>query len=406
MSDGGVDPREYDEPPPQRAGRVPPHNLDAEASLLGAMLLSSDAISAAIQIVTVDDFYKPAHAHVFDAITSLYAQGEPADPITVAEELKRADLLESVGGAGALVDLESQTPATSNAAYYAKIIEERAMMRKLIGVGGEVAQLGYDVPDDVDKAVDTAESLVFRIAERRITDTMMPIHQLMDLGLDRLEQLYENKGEITGLHTGFNDLDNMLGGFQPSSLVIIGARPATGKTSLALAMVAGAAMQAKKSVLMFSLEMSHVELTQRLLCSEARVDSRRIRTGQLTDDDWKRISRAVGRLGEAELWIDDNPNLTIMELAGQGPPAQEPTRRPRPDRRRLPAAHERSGQRREPPGRGGRDQPWPEDPGPRAGDPGHRPQPAQSRGVESRQDKRPTLADLRESGRSSRTPTS
>ncbi len=314
MSDGGFDPRDYDEPAPQRVGRVPPHNLDAEASLLGAMLLSSDAISAAIQIVTVDDFYKPAHAHVFDAITSLYAEGEPADPITVAEELKRANLLDSVGGAGALVDLESQTPATSNAAYYAKIIEERAMMRKLIGVGGEVAQLGYDIPDDVDKAVDIAESLVFRIAERRITDTMMPIHQLMDLGLDRLEQLYENKGEITGLQTGFRDLDGMLGGFQPSSLVIIGARPATGKTSLALAMVAAAAMKAKKPVLMFSLEMSHVELTQRLLCSEARVDSRRIRTGQLTDDDWKRISRAVGRLGEAELWIDDNPNLTIMEL--------------------------------------------------------------------------------------------
>ena len=313
VSDGAPHPAEFDEPP-RPAGRVPPHNLDAEASLLGAMLLSSDAISAAIQIVTVDDFYKPAHAHVFDAITSLYAQGEPADPITVAEELKRAGLLESVGGAGALVDLESSTPATSNASFYAKIIEERAMMRKLIGVGGEVAQLGYDIPDDVDKAVDTAESMVFRIAERRITDTMMPIHQLMDLGLDRLEQLYENKGEITGLHTGFSDLDNMLGGFQPSSLVIIGARPATGKTSLALAMVAGAAMQAKKSVLMFSLEMSHVELTQRLLCSEARVDSRRIRTGQLTDDDWKRISRAVGRLGDAELWIDDNPNLTIMEL--------------------------------------------------------------------------------------------
>ena len=169
MTDGVFDPREYDEPPPQRAGRVPPHNLDAEASLLGAMLLSSDAISAAIQIVSIDDFYKPAHAHVFDAITSLYAQGEPADPITVAEELKRANLLDSVGGPGALVDLESQTPATSNAAYYARIIEERAMMRKLIAVGGEVAQLGYDVPDDVDKAVDTAESLVFRIAERRIT---------------------------------------------------------------------------------------------------------------------------------------------------------------------------------------------------------------------------------------------
>ena len=313
MSDGAPHPADYDDGP-RPAGRVPPHNLDAEASLLGAMLLSTDAISAALQIVKVDDFYKPAHAHVFDAICSLYAQGEPADPITVAEELKRAGLLESVGGAGALVDLESQTPATSNAAYYAKIIEERAMMRKLIGVGGEVAQLGYDIPDDVDKAVDTAESLVFRIAERRITDTIAPLHELIDLGLDRLEQLYENKGEITGLHTGYGDLDNLLGGFQPSSLVIVGARPATGKTSLALGMVAGAAMRAKKPVLMFSLEMSHVELTQRLLCSEARVDSKRIRTGQLTDDDWKRISQAVGRLGEAPVWIDDNPNITIMEL--------------------------------------------------------------------------------------------
>ncbi len=303
-----------DDAGPRPAGRVPPHNLDAEASLLGAMLLSTDAISSALQIVGVDDFYKPAHAHVFDAITSLYGQGEPADPITVAEELKRAGLLESVGGAGALLELEALTPATSNAAYYARIIEERSRMRQLIGVGHEVSELGYDVPEDVDKAVDHAESLVFRIAERRITDSMLPIHTLMDLGLDRLEQLYENKGALTGLPSGFADLDQILGGFQKSSLVIIGARPATGKTSLALAMVASAAMQARKAVLLFSLEMSHVELTQRLLCSEARVDSRRIRTGQLTDEDWKRISRAVGRLGEAELWIDDNPNLSIMEL--------------------------------------------------------------------------------------------
>jgi replicative DNA helicase len=156
MSDVAPHPADMMDDGPRPAGRVPPHNLDAEASLLGAMLLSSDAISAALQIVKVEDFYKPAHAHVFDAITSLYAQGEPADPITVAEELKRAGLLESVGGQGALVDLESQTPATSNAAYYARIVEERAMMRKLIGVGAEVAQLGYDIPDDVDKAVDTA----------------------------------------------------------------------------------------------------------------------------------------------------------------------------------------------------------------------------------------------------------
>lgn len=299
---------------PRPAGRVPPHNLDAEASLLGAMLLSTDAIASALETVSVDDFYKPAHAHVFDAIVTLHARGEPADPITVAEELKRAGLLDSVGGPGALAELEALTPATSNAAHYARIIEERALMRKLIGVGHEVSQLGYDVPDDVTKAVDHAESLVFQVAQRRVTDTLLPIGDLMEAGLDRLEHLYERGDAITGTPTGYHELDQLLAGLQPSSLVIVGARPATGKTSLALGMVANAALKARKPVLLFSLEMSHTELTQRLICSEGGIDSRRIRTGQLSDEDWKRISRAVSLLAESSIWIDDNPNLTVMEL--------------------------------------------------------------------------------------------
>jgi replicative DNA helicase len=315
MVDDGQAPHPADmDEGPHAGGRVPPHNLDAEANLLGAMLLNRDAIADAQLIVTTDDFYKPAHAHIFDAIGSLYADGEPADPTTVAEVLQRAGLLDRIGGAKALVDLESTTPATSNAAYYAKIIEERAMMRKLIAGGGEVAQLGYDVPDDVDKAVDAAESIVFRIAERRIANVAKPLHHLLDQGLTDIELMLDNPGALTGVRTGFPGLDQLLGGLQNGALYTIGARPATGKTSLALGITLGVATVAKMPVLLFSLEMSEREITQRLLCMVAEVDSKKIRTGQLNDDDWKRISRAVGILGEAPIWVVDNASITVMEM--------------------------------------------------------------------------------------------
>lgn len=294
--------------------RVPPHDLSAEESLLGAMLLSRDAIASAVEVCSAEDFYKPAHAHIYEAICRLYAQGEPADPVTLADELRRQDLLEVVGGPSILVSLQANTPSTGNATRYARIVEEHSLLRRLIGVAGEIAEDCYDLPEDVQVTVDRAESRVFEVAQRKITDTLRPIRDLLSEGLDRLEALYDRGESITGVPTGYVDLDERLSGLQPSNLIVVGARPSAGKTSFALGMAAHAALEAGRSVLVFSLEMSHLELTQRLLCAEARVDATRMRNGRLLDTDWPKISHAVGRLGEAPIYIDDNPNLTVMEV--------------------------------------------------------------------------------------------
>jgi replicative DNA helicase len=210
--------------------RVPPHNLQAEESLLGAMLLSRDAIVAAVEVqLTADDFYKPAHGHIYDAITSLYAQGDPADPVTVAESLTRAGVLEGIGGAAILVSLQAGTPSIGNAGRYARIIEEHSLLRRLIRVAGDIAEMGYSLPEDVANAVDEAEAMVFDVAQRRVTDSMANIRDLLSAQLDHLEALFERNQEITGVPTGFIDLDRQLAGLQPSNLVIIGGRPGTGK---------------------------------------------------------------------------------------------------------------------------------------------------------------------------------
>ncbi|MDQ6837945.1 MAG: replicative DNA helicase [Actinomycetota bacterium] len=295
-------------------GRVPPHNLQAEQSLLGAMLLSRDAIAAAVETCGIDDFYKPAHGHIYEAVCSLYGQGEPADPVTVADELSRAGLLGAVGGLPTLLSLQADTPATANAGRYGHIVEEHALLRRLIGVAGDIAEMGYSVPDDVAGVLDRAESLMFEVAERRVTDTLRPLQDLLAESLDRLEALFDRGEAITGVPTGYIDLDERLSGLQPSALVIVGARPAMGKTAFALGIAAHAAMEARTPVLVFSLEMSHAEITQRLLVSEARVDAGRIRNGRLIESDWPKINNAVGRLGEAPIHIDDDPNLTVMEL--------------------------------------------------------------------------------------------
>ena len=209
--------------------RVPPHNLQAEQSLLGAMLLSRDAIAAAVETCGAEDFYKPAHGHVFEAITTLYSQGEPVDPLTVGDVLARAGLLEAIGGLPSLTALQADTPATANAGRYARIVEEHALLRRLIGVAGEIAELGYSVPDDVAATVDRAESLVFQIAERRVTDSLKPLKVLLEESLDRLSALFSRQETITGVPTGYRDLDEHLSGLQPSALTIVGARPAMGK---------------------------------------------------------------------------------------------------------------------------------------------------------------------------------
>ncbi len=295
------------------AGRIPPHNLEAEESLIGAMLLSRDAISAAIERCGAADFYKPSHAQVFSAITSIYNRAEPADAVTVAEELRRAGVLDDIGGAAVLVALQSNTPAISNASRYAAIVEEHALLRRLIGVANEIAELGYGLPDDVTAAVDQAETMVFEVAQRRTVDSVAPISYLLDQTLDRLEQLIDRGEEITGVPTGYNDLDRLLAGLQPSNLVVVGARPSMGKTAFALGAAVHAAMTGLP-VLFFSLEMSHLELAQRVLSAEARVDATRMRNGRLLNTDYTKVTNAISRLSAAPLHIDDNPNVTVMDI--------------------------------------------------------------------------------------------
>tara|TARA_B100000678_G_scaffold15318_1_gene12099 strand:- start:364 stop:1737 length:1374 start_codon:yes stop_codon:yes gene_type:complete len=295
-------------------GRVPPHNLDAESSLLGAMLLSRDAIADALEVVVAEHFYKPSHAHVFEAICGLYASGEPADPVTVAEALTRAGLLDQIGGPGLLLELQASTPATSSAGKYARITQEHATLRSLIGAANEIAEIGYGHPDDVVKAVDEAENLVFQIGQGRVTDSMVQMRDLVNVSLDRMEELYERGDAITGTTSGYEDLDGYLSGLQDESLVIVGARPAMGKTSFVLGIAAHVGIQRELPTVVFSLEMSQLEVCQRILCSEARVDATRIRNGDLTADDWSRINRGVGKLGDAQIWIDDNPTTSVMEI--------------------------------------------------------------------------------------------
>lgn len=278
------------------------------------MLLSRDAIAVGVETCSADDFYKPIHGYIFDAIVSLYGQGEPADPVTVADELRRAGLLDSVGGSGALVAIQANTPAVSNAGRYARIVEELCLLRKLIGVSAEIAEIGYSVPDDVTAAIDRAETMIFEVAQRRAVDTLLALRELLGHTLDSLEALYGRGDTITGVPTGYTDLDQQLAGLQPSNLVIVGARPGAGKTSFALGMAAHAAMERRVPVLVFSLEMSHLEVTQRFLCGEARVDSSRMRNGRLLEADWTKISHATGRLGEAPIFVDDNPNTTVMDI--------------------------------------------------------------------------------------------
>ena len=212
-----------------RGSRIPPHDLTAEESLLGAMMLEPEAIAAAAGVVRADDFYKPAHSHIFDAVHALYAAGQPVDPVTVADELRRNGLLETVGGHQVLVDVMASTPATTNAAGYARIVEEHALLRRLIGIAGEIAEIGYSMPEDVTKALDRAEAMVYDVNQRRVTDSTSKIEDLLGLNLDRLEQLYGRGDAITGVPTGYVDLDELLSGLQPSNLVVVGARPSMGK---------------------------------------------------------------------------------------------------------------------------------------------------------------------------------
>jgi replicative DNA helicase len=303
-----------DRGPRRSDGRVPPHNLDAEESLLGALLLSRDVVGQVAELgVQVEHFYKPAHQHIYTAIRGLMSTGQPVDAVTVADELRRGGLLEEIGGSSLLLELQNATPAISNASRYAKIVQDTAVLRRLIGVAGEIAEIAYNEPDDVTKALDEAETKVFEVAEDRVVDSTRPLGELLPLAMDKLQETFERGDIITGTATGFHDLDELLSGLQPSTLNIVGARPAMGKTAFGLGIAAHVAMTSQKPVLVFSLEMGHAEMTQRILSSEARVDSQKLRTGRLAEADWTKIGRAINRL-EVPLYLDDNPRVTVMEI--------------------------------------------------------------------------------------------
>lgn len=296
------------------ASHVPPHNLLAEESLLGAMLLSRDAIGAALESCSTDDFYKPAYAHVFDAITRLYGVNEPVDPVTVAEDLRRNDLLDAIGGPAVLTDLQGNTPAIGSASKYALIVAELALLRRLIGVSSEIAEIAYSLPEDVPGAVDEAERMVFALAERRQVDSVVGLRDMTDAGLDRLTDLFDRGDAMTGLATGYYDLDQRLSGLQPSAFYVVGARPAMGKTSFGTGLAIHAAVEVGVPVLFFSLEMSRSEVTERVFASEAKIELTKLRTGRLLDQDWSKLSGAIGRFVDAPFFVDDNTSTTIMDM--------------------------------------------------------------------------------------------
>ena len=294
---------------------MPPHNLSAEESLLGALLLSREVVGQVSELgMQVEHFYKPSHQHIYSAIRGLMATGQPVDIVTVADELRRNGLIEEIGGSQALLELQNATPAISNATRYAKIVQDTAVLRRLISVAGEITEIAYMEPDDVTKALDEAETKVFEVAEDRVIDSTRPLSDLLPLAMDKLQETFERGDSITGAATGFNDLDEILSGLQPSTLNIIGARPAMGKTAIGLGIATNVAKNTQKPVLVFSLEMGHAELTQRILSSEAEVESQKLRSGRLVEADWTKIGRAINRIDSVPLYLDDNPRVTVMEI--------------------------------------------------------------------------------------------
>ena len=304
---------------PPDAARVPPHNLEAEESLLGSMMLSREALTAAVEArIEHRDFYKPAHGVIFDAAFALHSRGEPVDPVTVAEELRRADKLEALGGKATLLRIQASTPASANASYYAQIVSELAMLRRLIETASDIQQMAYGLEDDVDETIDRAETMIFEVAERRVADSLVHLYPALEQTMDQLAHLYDRDTGIIGVPTGYHDLDDLLLGLQPSTLSIVAARPGQGKTSFALGAALHCALVARKPVLFFSMEMGHLELTKRLLAAEALIDSRKLSTGRLNEHEWPKLNQAVGRLAEAPFFIDDNPHCTVMEMRAKG----------------------------------------------------------------------------------------
>jgi replicative DNA helicase len=293
---------------------VPPQNLDAEESVLGAMMLSPGAIGAVSEILDAGDFYRESHAKVYRAALALYAKGEPVDAITLVDELEERGDLEGAGGRPRIHELAALVPATSNAGHYAKIVREMATLRGLIRAGSEVAQLGWERVGEPADLVDRAEQIVFDLSQSRVTTEFSHIETLLKESFERITALYEAGEEITGVPSGFRDVDRLTSGFQPGNLVIVAARPSMGKSAFGLCAGANLAIRYQVPVALFTLEMSKAEVTQRLMCSEAKVESQRLRSGKLAPDDWPRLTAACDKLAKAPIYVDDTGSITMMEI--------------------------------------------------------------------------------------------
>ncbi len=298
----------------ERQERLPPQNVEAEEAVLGSLLIDREAIGRVASFLRDGDFYRDRNREIYAAALTLYDRREPIDLLTLKDELERRGRLEEVGGTAYLASLSANVPTAIHVEYYARIVERTAILRRLIGAAGQIAALAYEPTDEVDTVLDRAEQLLFAVSQRRLTREYVSLHQALKDYFDTIDFLHQHKGEVVGVPTGFRDLDQMTGGLHPSDLVIIAGRPAVGKTSFALTIAHAAAVRHHVPVAIFSLEMSVEQLVQRLLCSEASVDSHRLRSGYIDEYEWHRISQAFGVLSEAPIYIDDTANITTLEL--------------------------------------------------------------------------------------------
>jgi len=294
--------------------RIPPQNIEAEQAVLGAILLEMDSLIKVMEILTPEDFYRGAHHKIYRAMTEVAETDEPVDLITITANLQKNKLLEEVGGVSYLTDLTNAVPTAANVEYYAKIIEEKAVLRRLIKAATEIASTGYAGSEDIGELIGDAEKKIFEISKKRSNDGFVSIKDVLMETLDRIEFLHHHKGGLTGVPSGFTDLDKMTSGFQKSDLIIIAARPSVGKTAFSLNVAQNVAARAKETVAIFSLEMAASQLVQRMIASEGNIDGHKLRTGLLEEQDWQKLTMAMSTLSEAPIYIDDSPGVTVFDI--------------------------------------------------------------------------------------------
>jgi len=296
-------------------GRTPPQDVAAEQSVLGGMLLSKDAIADVVEVLRSNDFYRPAHEFVFDAILDLYGRGEPADAVTVSAELTKRGELGRVGGPAYLHTLLSSVPTAANAGYYARIVRERAVLRRLVAAGTKIVQLGYATDGgEVEDIVNAAQAEVYAVTERRSSEDYLALGEIIEGTIDEIEASSHRGDGMIGVPTGFADLDRLTNGLHPGQMIVIAARPAVGKSTIGLDIARSASIHHQLASVIFSLEMSRNEITMRLLSAEARIPLQNMRKGTMREEDWTRLARTMGDISDAPLFIDDSPNMSLMEI--------------------------------------------------------------------------------------------